>query len=327
MHISIVLATCNGERYLSDQLNSYRSQTRLPDELIVCDDASSDQTMTILQHFAREAPFPIRIHPNDSRLGVTNNFAKAVSLAQGDVIAYSDQDDVWLPQKLQRIEQALLTNPTSGGVFMNAAVVDQHLRPLGYTLWDHVGFTQRLQQQVKNGHANQVFLKKEFAWGITLAFRSKLRDILLPFPQGRGHDIWTGLMVALHSGLILVSETLTYYRQHSQNTVGATENLMSQEMNRVIRDLKKGARKNTFAGSIEYYRAAKERLQQASGVAEREKVLNLLDQKICFLKRREMLPKRRILRLPICTLELFRLNYHRYSSGFYGMGKDLIERR
>ena len=97
--ISIAMTTYNGEKYLQEQLDSFLGQNRLPDELVVCDDGSQDRTMAILESFSSRAPFPVRIYRNSAKLGYSKNFEKAGSLCTGDIIAFSDEDDVWDAQK------------------------------------------------------------------------------------------------------------------------------------------------------------------------------------------------------------------------------------
>ena len=104
--ISIAMATYNGARFLRQQLDSFARQTLLPSELVVCDDGSTDSTMTIVDAFSRSAPFPIVIVNNTVRLGYTANFLQAAQMCQGELIAFSDQDDEWLPQKLASIVRA-----------------------------------------------------------------------------------------------------------------------------------------------------------------------------------------------------------------------------
>src|SRR5947208_26587 len=96
MRISIAMCTYNGAAHVEEQLRSFSGQTRLPDEVVVCDDRSSDDTMLLLEPFSRTAPYPLRIHRNDENLRSTKNFERAVSLCSGDILALSDQDDVWL---------------------------------------------------------------------------------------------------------------------------------------------------------------------------------------------------------------------------------------
>ena len=106
--VSIAMAAYNGADYLSEQLSSFLLQTRLPDELVVCDDASSDSTVSIIEEFALRAPFEVRLIKNKQNLGYIRNFEKALSLCQGDLIFLSDQDDVWFPEKVCYIEKFFL---------------------------------------------------------------------------------------------------------------------------------------------------------------------------------------------------------------------------
>src|SRR5581483_2986961 len=128
MTLSIVMATFNGAAHLPRQLRSLAAQERLPDELVVSDDGSTDQTATILHGFAEQAPFPVRLLTNDRPLGSTANFEVAIAAATGDIIAPCDQDDVWYPEKLKRIEAAFDATPRPSLVFSDADVVDEQLR-------------------------------------------------------------------------------------------------------------------------------------------------------------------------------------------------------
>ena len=94
LKLSVAMATYNGERFLEQQLLSIARQIRLPDEMVVSDDGSNDGTIDILERFATNAPFPVRIYRNLNPLGYGDNFLKAASLCDGDLIAFSDQDDV-----------------------------------------------------------------------------------------------------------------------------------------------------------------------------------------------------------------------------------------
>ncbi len=116
--ISVALCTFNGERFLPRQLASIQQQTRLPDELVICDDRSTDTTLAIVRSFASSVSFPVKVMQNERNLGSTKNFENAMRLCSGDLIALSDQDDVWYPQRLARSEQELQTPSRSGpGLF------------------------------------------------------------------------------------------------------------------------------------------------------------------------------------------------------------------
>src|SRR5688572_3171861 len=98
--LSVALCSYNGARFIHDQLSSIARQSRLPDELVICDDRSSDNTIAIIEKFAVDAPFPVRSHVNPTNLGSTKNFELAISRCCGDFIALSDQDDIWHQDKL-----------------------------------------------------------------------------------------------------------------------------------------------------------------------------------------------------------------------------------
>src|SRR5690348_14254665 len=101
--ISVAMATYNGARFVTEQLDSIAGQTQLPVEVVICDDRSTDETVSILESFAAKAPFRVTLHRNDEQLGYRLNFKKAVSFCTGDLIAFCDQDDVWHPDKLKTL--------------------------------------------------------------------------------------------------------------------------------------------------------------------------------------------------------------------------------
>ncbi|MGH8069661.1 MAG: glycosyltransferase [Candidatus Entotheonellia bacterium] len=107
MKISVALATYNGERFIAKQLASLAQQTLLPHELVVSDDGSTDRTLEIVEAFSRWAPFPMRIFRNDVNLGFALNFLRAASLCSGECLAFCDQDDVWMPNKLEKCAEVL----------------------------------------------------------------------------------------------------------------------------------------------------------------------------------------------------------------------------
>lgn len=134
IRISIAMATYNGERFIAQQMKSLAGQTHLPAELVVCDDGSTDATLAIVEDFARTAPFPVRIFRNETNLGYVRNFLKAASLCEGDWIAFCDQDDVWVPEKLAMVAGAAEKQRDAVLVVHPAAVVDEALTPTGATI-------------------------------------------------------------------------------------------------------------------------------------------------------------------------------------------------
>jgi glycosyltransferase involved in cell wall biosynthesis len=110
---SIALATFNGEAYIGEQLDSLARQILLPDELVVCDDGSVDNTVAIVQEFRNAAPFLVKIHQNPKRLGFADNFLQAATKCSGDWVAFCDQDDIWFPEKLLSVSEAIQNSRAS----------------------------------------------------------------------------------------------------------------------------------------------------------------------------------------------------------------------
>jgi glycosyltransferase involved in cell wall biosynthesis len=215
--ISIAMGTFNGARFLAEQLDSILAQNRLPDELVVCDDRSSDRTPEILARFAQSAPFAVRIHRNDSQLGWFANFLQASSKCDGDLIAFCDQDDVWLPEKLACCE-AILASADGPSLVMHAArVVDEKLNPTG-TLHPNIRQQQRLRPS-----DYPTFVGGP---GFAMCFERRLLDYLRepPLPAETalvyGHDTLLVLLAGADNGLFLLDQPLALYRRHGGNVSG-----------------------------------------------------------------------------------------------------------
>lgn len=318
--ISIAMCTHNGESYVQEQLDSIAAQTRLPDELIICDDRSGDNTRTILETFASQAPFLVRLYTNEARLGSPKNFEKAISLCEGDIIALSDQDDVWAPEKLERIEAVFSSAPDTGLVFTDAEVVDENLRPLGYRLWQSCRFTRRQQSLIRKGRAFEVMLVQCVVAGGAMAFRSRFRELVLPIPNTPRlvHDMWIASVIAVVADIGLIDECLTKYRQHAKQQIGARKIGFLESVTT--------ARKtdpSTYLTEADGYTELYNRLLARDGISS-PSALAQLKAKMSHLQTRANLPNRRIRRVPLVLKELFTLHYHRYSRGLYSAAKDFL---
>src|SRR5271169_5178337 len=166
------MCTYNGERFLPGQLASIAKQTRLPDELVVCDDRSTDRTVDIVREFAAAVSHPVRIFVNERNLGFVANFERAIQLCNGDLIALSDQDDGWYPERLERSEQEFAAHPEVGLVFSDADLIDDQDQLTGTRLWPNFGFVGELKQRLLAGDYT-VLVRKRFVTGATIMFRSR----------------------------------------------------------------------------------------------------------------------------------------------------------
>ncbi len=227
--ISIAMGTFNGARFLAEQLDSILAQNRLPDELVVCDDCSSDRTPEILASFAESAPFAVRIHHNESQLGWFANFLQAGSRCSGDLIAFCDQDDVWLPGKLARCEAVLTAGDRPSLVMHAARVVDERLNPTG-TLHPNIRQEQRLRPR-----DYPTFIGGP---GFAMCFERGLLDYLRepPLPAetalAYGHDTLLVLLAGADNGLYLLDEPLALYRRHGGNVSGYEQGQASNLLRR-----------------------------------------------------------------------------------------------
>ncbi len=316
------MCTFNGARFVADQLRSIAGQTRRVDEVVVCDDGSTDGTTDAVDRFAADHALPVRLVRNGRRLGVTKNFEQAIGLCTGDVVLLSDQDDVWHPEKVATLSDRLAAGPALA--FSNAEVVDAGLSPAGYRLWDSVWFDADEQDRVRRGDAVPVLLRHAVAAGSTLAFRAEYNALLLPIPDlPHSHDIWVTLLLACVGRIDPVDRDLIRYRLHSANTVGLRRHgLLGQ-----VRMARHQVRTGTFAFLADLCAAAHDRLtahQRRWPVPAA--LLELLRAKVDHSRCRHDMPRPWLRRLGVVGREVRRGNYVKYSYGYKSVLQDLFLR-
>jgi hypothetical protein len=316
--ISIAMCTYNGERFLEEQLNSLVRQERLPDELVVCDDGSRDATVSILEAFAARSPFPVRLYLNPQNLGYGQNFEKASTFCQGDIIAFSDQDDVWLPHKLARTEE-VFRNPNLGYAISDATMVNEQLQPLGYTFWEVIRFTTRQQRRFCRGEAQELFLRDLEIYGVLLAFRANLRDYVFPLPALWSHDGWLPIVLSLMTDFTLISEPLVLYRQHASQYCGM-KRVSQIEMVQLARSIDR----QYYLKMAQRWRSALECLAADEELPAHKKIMGMIEEKIRHLTVRGQLPGSRWRRLPLVAREVLRGCYFHYSNGWKSVAKDIF---
>jgi glycosyltransferase involved in cell wall biosynthesis len=326
MRISVAMAVYNGARYLAEQLDSIAQQSRAPDELVISDNGSTDETIKIVETFASSAPFPVRLHVNEANLGIGKNFEQAIRLCTGEVICLSDCDDVWYPNKLQRIEEVFSASPSVGIVFSDADLVRQDLTPVGYSLHQsfRCGHTEKVP--LKGGaEAVRVLLPKRFAmFGNTMAFRARFKQSFLPMPEigpmfSMGfHDIWIAVIIASIADLAIVPERLLAYRQHDRQSGGSPLRAsLRKRLRRVFQPFD--------PAPVDVARLLCQRLKAANtndGLADAG--LSIVSAWSHHLSARAGLPSQISSRLPIVWRELITGRYRRFSNGMLTATKDLL---
>ncbi|MBP3193856.1 glycosyltransferase [Natronogracilivirga saccharolytica] len=200
MKISIALATYNGVKHLNEQLGSFVNQSRLPDELIISDDLSSDKTFEIIKKFAEEAPFKVVYSQNKSNLGYAGNFNVALSKTTGDLILLSDQDDVWFNNKIETIEK-VASKSTELLIVNDKMITDENLNTTGITSFKIISSKPKKYQKYLSGSFTSI--------------KRELLDLCLPIPVEFGsHDGWIYHFASALDSKKVVNECLQYYRRH-----------------------------------------------------------------------------------------------------------------
>ncbi|MBQ9089418.1 MAG: glycosyltransferase [Lentisphaeria bacterium] len=216
--ISVALAAYCGEKFIAEQIESLVSQTTPPDEIIICDDSPDMETFKQIEKFINTGKNIKYIH-NNEQLGVCRNFEKAINHCSGEYIFLCDQDDVWLPEKVETLTSALDAHPEYSGAFCNSTAVDENLINLGFSLWEMRNFTPVMQAELANGNSLKVFLKRVTLSSHNIVFRRKYIDRIMPFPELGTFfpDTWIGLQLAVSGNWLAVDQELTRYRIHQNN--------------------------------------------------------------------------------------------------------------
>src|SRR4051812_11501621 len=200
--VSVVLATHNGEHFLADQLTSLVNQLRMPDEVIVVDDASHDHTLTLLRDFRASAPFPVTLIARDEHRGTAATFDEAMRHARGDILVICDQDDRWRSDKISMLVDAMRAEPLAMLAFSDARLIDANGELIDTSRWRVAGFSSRQIQAMAKDSFGQM-MSRQIMSGCTSAIRAELVPALLPFPSGLHdalpdmiYDRWISLLAA-----------------------------------------------------------------------------------------------------------------------------------
>lgn len=229
--VSVAMATYNGARFLREQLSSLASQTLRPIELVACDDGSTDETVAILEQFAREAPFPVRIERNQQRLHYGSNFLNAASLCTGRFVAFCDQDDVWHETKLEASVNALCRH---GAILCTHPYIPVDAR--GEPLPHDATSERRTLLTGRDMEPWDVF------YGFTCTVDRRLLELipwrarpidLIDETKQVAHDRWIYFLAASTGRTVIVPEALAFYRQHGANTYGDRKIGWRHKLNRV----------------------------------------------------------------------------------------------
>jgi glycosyltransferase involved in cell wall biosynthesis len=311
--VSVALATYNGERFLPQQLASIRQQTRSPDEVVVCDDRSTDRTVEIIREFAVSVPYPIRIFENGQNLGSAANFEQAIRRCEGDLIALSDQDDIWYPIRLERSEHELAAHPAANLVFADGDIVNDQNQLVGTRLWMNFGFLGETRRRLLAGDYT-VLAKNRFVTGATVMFRSQIRENCLPVGAGWVHDEWIVALAAAVAEVRAIEIPLIRYRSHAAQQIGLSPKPSFKQRNE--------EHWNDLSRQLRSLQEICSRLSEQPLSKSGQLLYSCYQDHLRFARFRYELPKRRLTRLSAILKE--RPSYADLGSGLFSMARDLV---
>jgi glycosyltransferase involved in cell wall biosynthesis len=228
--VSVVLCTYNGDKFLAEQIDSILRQTYAPLELIISDDASSDSTREILKGY--EYNPAIRIFLQDKNIGLIKNFAFTTEQARGELIAFSDQDDIWLEHKIESLVNAMGNAPL---VYSDSLLVDE----AGTSLNKKLSGLRKMY----SGADSRGYILYSCVWGHGMLITKALLKKSSPMNEEIHHDIWLTFQAFLHGGIKYHGEILTHYRQHSSSSsITLPQKLPSRNIDQRYADYKRRLR-------------------------------------------------------------------------------------
>lgn len=205
IRVSVCIATYNGEKYIKEQIDSIISQLTNEDEIIISDDHSTDNTISLIKEYNDPR---IKIFFNEYEKGYTQNFENALKKVEGEYIFFSDQDDVWLNDKIEITIKAL---QDCDFVVSDAITVDAELNEISES---------RFADYMINGGFINNLIKTRYL-GCCMAFNKKVLNSILPFPKNSDfcpHDLWVALVAEYYYNCSLIDTPLILYRRHGKNT-------------------------------------------------------------------------------------------------------------
>jgi len=324
--VSVAIGTHNGAPFIEEQLRSILNQTIPPDEIVISDDASTDGTIRVArsvfekhESLVRGVTSTLRVIENPVALGIAANFQQALMASTGDLIALSDQDDVWEPGRLEAALREFTSRPELDLLHSDAILVDSNGDPIGGTLFEAIEVSEEMRRQIHDGRALKVLMRRNVVTGATVVIRRRLLLRATPFPSSWLHDEWLAI-VAAATGTSDLSETpLVRYRQHASNEIGARR---LGFMGKVQRMLEPGG-----ARTARLLARADELVERfASGAPEvSPEVLAAARDKLAHEQLRSSLKPRRAARIVPVLREWSTGRYSTYGRGAVDLVRDVLQ--
>lgn len=314
--VSIAMATYNGARWLGIQLASFAVQTRLPDELVITDDGSTDDTAAVIAAFAATAPFPVRFVINAERLGFNGNFAHAIGLTQGGIVFISDQDDAWYPDKIARVAACIEDASDCLCVVNDQAIADAEGRETGGTVLHNVRAMGR-----PDGW---------YGPGCCTAFSRQLMPVILPMSGDVvAYDHWINTLADTMGARHVLDVPLQMYRRHDGNASGSVFAVERPGWRHLMRAARRSEASTALAAKVVEIDALLARLNTpaatrlATSPMFAKNVVELRAERADYAARSALLKRSRAARLTMVA-RLFTGGGYRRFSGLVTAAKDLL---
>lgn len=321
LRLSVVLCTYNGLPYLPAQLDSLLSQSLLPDEIIVADDASADGSVDVLRAFVVQCQaigIEAKLQCNSANVGYVANFSAALQLATGDVLFLCDQDDVWRQDKLALMCERFAADPALLLLHSDARLVDARGDSLHCSLFDALQMTAGEKHAIHAGRAFDVVMRRSFVTGATAALRREVLAMALPVAQGWIHDEWIAAVSAAIGRVDFIDMPLIHYRQHGGNQIGMRKRTLQTKWRELARPCAKA-----LVTEVERLRRLEDFLAPAAFISD-DRVAQVRRKRSHFECRIAIGRMRRYQRIVPILREARAGDYRRYGTGVRSVLRDLL---
>lgn len=219
--VDILLATCDGEKFIGEQIESLLAQSYPNIRILIRDDASQDGTPDIIQKYVQDYPKKIHLYQSSIRQGVKENFSRLMDLSTAPYIMFSDQDDCWMPKKvehtfcqMQAMERQYGEHPLL--VHTDLVVVDEHLTVIHPSFWSYTHLHPQPEEKLN------FLLSQNVVTGCAMMINRLSLELAKPIPdEAYMHDWWIALATSAFGKVGILKEPSLYYRQHDRNALGA----------------------------------------------------------------------------------------------------------
>ena len=322
--ISVILAAYHGEKYIGEQLESISRQTRLPDEILIGDDSRNDATHQVVESFRHQYPGTLRYIRNPEQLGFVKNFINLAEHAAGDMIFFSDQDDVWFPEKIETLVSELEKRPNIQLLVCNSELVDEDMNSLGETSFSGVKDLSRKLDEINVGKGFFYLINGKICCsGHNMVMRKTFLPVLEQMPASFfSHDHWLQCSAGFFNAIYICERKLTKHRRHKRNVSVFLKLSVKQNLWRRFQEIWNSSEDVFFVANT-----LKDFVLFTDAYPENPNRPLLLEYSRYFSWRAELLQKPRWKRLLILFSSIPRLGDHyRYGFGTRSMIRDLIVR-